>query len=49
MIEYVISQAVSDKRIVLVVGTVSNPVVVKFLWAENENRLIAVLVIFDDR
>ena len=49
MVENVISEAVSDKRIILIVGTVSNPVVVKFLRAENENRLIPVLVIFDDR
>ena len=37
MIENIIAQAVSDKRIVDVVAAVSHPVLMQFLRAKNEN------------
>ena len=45
----VIAQTVFVKRIVLVIALVDVPVLVKLLGAENENGLVAVLVILDNR
>ena len=49
MIENIIPQTVGDERVVDIVAAIGNPVVVKFFRTENENGLVAVLVILYDR
>ena len=45
----VVTQTICHQRIVLVVGLEGTPVVVEFLGTKHKYRLIAVLVILDDR
>ena len=47
--KHIVAQAVFLQRVVLVVALVGIPVVVQLLRAQDENGLIAVLVVLDDR
>ena len=49
MIKHIITEAVVYQWIVYIVATVGNPVVKQFLRAKNENRLVSVFVILNDR
>ena len=48
MEENVVAQTVASYRIVLVIGTESNPVLIQLLRAKHQHTLVAVLIILDD-
>ena len=48
MEEHVIVETVGGYRVVGIVGLVGNPVLVQFLRAKHQYRLVAQLVILDD-
>ena len=49
MEEHIVTQTVFRYRVVQVITLVSNPVVVELLGTKHQHRLVAVLVILDDR
>ena len=48
MEEDVVAQTVASYRIVLVIGTESNPVLIQLFRAKHQHTLVAVLIILDD-
>ena len=49
VIKHIITEAVVNQWVIYIIAPVSNPVVKQFLRAQNENRLVAVFVILNDR